>query len=637
MEIQMLESSHEICKLIMRVFIQLVDEENRTRILSNIIDDFEEMLINIPREERGASHLKIPPQLRRYLPRPTFLLLHWTYIITICMVSSVIFWHFSTPRGHVSYIDSLFLIVAATTQAGMSTINLSDLNTFQQCMLFFHIILGNPIVISAFVVHVRKRAFHTRFKKAAVEKEKTRHTTPGEQPSRGCIRDRPFTALRMTDSSHNYRLRIDPSLTTRQFERRGTVDRNAQFHSLSSEEREHLRCVEYQAVRLLSYVVPMYLIAWQLFGCIALGIYVAYRQPGPAINYDVRPWWAGVFYAVAGFSNVGMSLLDSSVIPFQRSVFFLLITGILVLAGNTAYPVILRTILWLALRLMPDNDQYTSWRETIDFILKYPRRVYTNLFPAAQTWWLFFILIMFNAIDWTGFEVLNRHNQIITTIPLGYRLLDGLFQSLSVRSSGFAVVPIGSMVVGVQALYIMMMYISAFPVVITMRNSNVYEERSLGIYAQDLKEGQREIDFHDPNAIRKTRMYFVRTQIQRQLGHDLWFVIACMILVVWIETDSYEKDPVNYSIFNIIFEVVSAYGCVGLSIGLPKKDYSFCGEWHTSGKLILCALMLRGRHRGLPVAIDKAIQLPGERQNLIEEEDHEIREARTRQASRVGV
>jgi Trk-type K+ transport system membrane component len=286
---------------------------------------------------------------------------------------------------------------------------------------------------------------------------------------------------------------------------------------------------------------------------------------------------------------------------------------------------------------MPDKDQYTSWRETIDFILKYPRRVYTNLFPAAQTWWLFFILIMFNAIDWTGFEVLNRHNQIITTIPLGYRLLDGLFQSLSVRSSGFAVVPIGSMVVGVQALYIMMMYISAFPVVITMRNSNVYEERSLGIYAQDLEEGQREIDFHDPNAIRKTRMYFVRTQIQRQLGHDLWFVIACMILVVWIETDSYEKDPVNYSIFNIIFEVVSAYGCVGLSIGLPKKDYSFCGEWHTSGKLILCALMLRGRHRGLPVAIDKAIQLPGERQNLIEEEDHEIREARTRQASRVGV
>jgi Trk-type K+ transport system membrane component len=62
--------------------------------------------------------------------------------------------------------------------------------------------------------------------------------------------------------------------------------------------------------------------------------------------------WAGVFYAVAGFNNVGMSLLDASVvnflssfssfllipleIPFQRSVFFLTIMGILMLAGNTA-------------------------------------------------------------------------------------------------------------------------------------------------------------------------------------------------------------------------------------------------------------------------------------------------------------
>jgi Trk-type K+ transport system membrane component len=289
------------------------------------------------------------------------------------------------------------------------------------------------------------------------------------------------------------------------------------------------------------------------------------------------------------------------------------------------------------LYLLPSNDRYRSWRETIDFILKYPRRVYTNLFPSAQSWWLFFILLILNAIDWTGFEVLIRNNSIATAIPMRYRVLDGLFQALAVRSSGFAVVPIGSLAVGLQALYIMMMYVSAFPVVITMRNSNIYEEKSLGIYAQDIKEHRRENEFHDSNSVRKTRMFFVRQQIQRQLEHDLWFVIACMILIVWIETDSYEKDPVTYSIFSIIFEVVSAYGCVGLSIGLPDQDYSFCGAWHAAGKLVLCALMLRGRHRGLPVAIDKAIQLPGERDGLIEEEHHEIREEGSRQTSRVGV
>ena len=47
--------------------------------------------------------------------------------------------------------------------------------------------------------------------------------------------------------------------------------------------------------------------------------------------------------------------------------------------------------------------------------------------------------------------------------------------------------------------------------------------------------------------------------------------------------------------------------------------------------------MLRGRHRGLPVAIDKAVRLPGESEEMIEERDHEIREARAREESHVTV
>ena len=33
---------------------------------------------------------------------------------------------------------------------------------------------------------------------------------------------------------------------------------------------------------------------------------------------------------------------------------------------------------------------------------------------------------------------------------------------------------------------------------------------------------------------------------------------------------------------------------------------------HPLSKLIICVVMLRGRHRGLPVAIDRAIMLPSE-------------------------
>jgi hypothetical protein len=59
---------------------------------------------------------------------------------------------------------------------------------------------------------------------------------------------------------------------------------------LLSEEREYLDCIEYQAVRLLSYVVPTYLIAWQLFGCVTIGAYMACNERVAAAANAVNPW-----------------------------------------------------------------------------------------------------------------------------------------------------------------------------------------------------------------------------------------------------------------------------------------------------------------------------------------------------------
>jgi hypothetical protein len=56
-----------------------------------------------------------------------------------------------------------------------------------------------------------------------------------------------------------------------------------------------------------------------------------------------------------------------------------------------------------------------------------------------------------------------------------------------------------------------------------------------------------------------------------------------------------------------------------------RNAYSFCGAWHTGSKLVLIAVMLRGRHRGLPVAIDKAVMLPDETLAWAEEEDAQMR------------
>lgn len=225
-------------------------------------------------------------------------------------------------------------------------------------------------------------------------------------------------------------------------------------------------------------------------------------------------------------------------------------------------------------------------------------------------------------------------------ISVGPRILDGLFQALCVRSGGFYIVSVSALQVGLQVLYVVMMYISVYPVVITMRNSNVYEERSLGIYADDpsaddgLDSSASFLGTRLPMANPHGRMYFIGQQLRAQLAYDLWWIVLAIIIISIVEAGNFTRDPVTYSVFNIIFETVSAYGCVGISTGLPNEAYSFSGGWHTLSKLVLCAVMIRGRHRGLPVAIDKAILLPGEHLSKAEDEDANLRFERTMSRAR---
>ena len=113
--------------------------------------------------------------------------------------------------------------------------------------------------------------------------------------------------------------------------------------------------------------------------------------------------------------------------------------------------------------------------------------------------------------------------------------------------------------------------------------------------------------------------------------------MLAIFLILICEGSKFHKNPVVFSVFNVIFETVSAYGCVGISVGIPYAAYSFSGAWDTLSKLILCAVMLRGRHRGLPVAIDKAVLLPSENHALAEEEDGLIKLAKAKTMSRARV
>ncbi|KAI3324897.1 TrkH-domain-containing protein [Xylariaceae sp. AK1471] len=732
--------------------------------------------------------------LRSLLPPLNFITIHYAYFIAVSLLASLVFWSSSNPRLTISYVDSLFLVISAMTEAGLNTVNLSQMTTWQQVLLWLLILIGSSIWVSIWTVLIRKHAFERHFEEIVKKERQRSHdrqntsltllpiaqrlkslgrsrnasaTAPSAQfllsespqlhhrggaailpisapanrrpvstivPQFTAPRENPENALlphpdsppnevisetgqeahqpmadgsvtgrdtiiyassttsehiafaeeplgRAVTSSMSHRQGVvqrhhsnaessSPTLTTAMVAEGGhylgthKVGRNAQFHGLTSEEREKLGGTEYRALRLLSVIVPVYFVSWQLFGSLALGAWIANNNPQPALDNAISPWWNGIFNGVSAFNNSGMSVLDLNMIPYGSSYFVLIVMGALILAGNTAYPIFLRLCIWCSLeilKLVSLPHDFVEWKATLEYILKYPRRVYTNLFPQRQTWWLVFMLFILNGTDWVAFEILNFGNPSLDGIPPGSRVIDGLFQALAVRSGGFYVVSIPTLYIGLQVLYVIMMYIAVYPVVITMRHSNVYEERSLGIYdsghgygddspsrplSRRRTEGNGEFlsrllhrtfsEWHGVGAVpnrhhaenddlNESRISFISHQIRGQLSHDLWWLVLAVLAIMTIETRHFLQDPVTFSVFNVVFEVVSAYGCVGISIGFPNEAYSFSGGLYPGSKLVLCAVMLRGRHRGLPVALDRAVRLPGSEMHRVEDEDHEIR------------
>lgn len=201
------------------------------------------------------------------------------------------------------------------------------------------------------------------------------------------------------------------------------------------------------------------------------------------------------------------------------------------------------------------------------------------------------------------------------SLPLGVRVIDGLFQSLAVRASGFAIVSISALAPSVQFLYVVMMYIAIYPVSMAIRSTNVYEEKSLGIYEEPPEEEEEEPNNLPPLLKRRDRIgKYVGWHLRRQLSNDLWWLVIGIWLICIIERGPL-MDDVNapwFNIFRIVFELVSAFGTIGLTLGIPTQNYSFSGALSPLSKLVVIVIMVRGRHRGLPLAIDRAVLLPHE-------------------------
>ncbi|KAL7322694.1 low affinity potassium transporter [Mucor circinelloides] len=422
-------------------------------------------------------------------------------------------------------------------------------------------------------------------------------------------------------------------------------------HELTKNERYRIGGTEYRALEMLARIVPIYYLGFIISFGFFFRIYVAastYAQEVLATSNPtgpVEPWFFSFFMSLSAFTNLGLNHLDASMAPFQNAPAPLILAILLILVGNTAFAILLRFIIWICYVLTPERK--VMRRETFRYLLDHPRRCYTTLFPSTQTWWLLIVLIVITLVELICFLALNYWLPVLAGISWGSRFLDGLFQSVATRNAGFSVVSLADLNPGAQLVYIIAMYISVYPVAISMRNSNIYQERALGIFRG---EDEEPVKFSDDDLaeapfiklkrhstmtsiaqgtkkLLKGPDFFVITQIQRQLTSDICWVITGIFCICVIEAESI-MSPSPVTIATVIYECVSAFGNVGASTGYPNTATSQAGQYRTLSKLVLIILMYRGRHRGLPASIDRSILLPSDALAEKEKED-EIRRRNT--------
>ncbi|KAI6163433.1 cation transport protein-domain-containing protein [Pisolithus thermaeus] len=390
---------------------------------------------------------------------------------------------------------------------------------------------------------------------------------------------------------------------------RATVGRNSAFRSLTSEQLEELGRVEYLASNVLLWLVAMYHVGVQIISFVVIAPYMSMSKwssdfKPPALQRPLAPAWFSLFQVVSAYTNTGMSLVDQSMVPFQTAypmIFFMIFCT---LAGNTAFV----SPTWVVTKIIPAGSRLS---ETLHFLLDHPRRCFIYLFPSHQTWFLLTGLFILNVSGWMCFLILDIGNSTVGSIPAGTRIVAGLFQAIAVRNAGFSIVPLSQLAPAVKVMYVIMMYISVYPISLSVLSTNVYEKQSLGNFPSndDDEENSRPIGSRVPIWSR-----YLGLHARRQLSSDMWWLSLGLFLICIIERHNLDNPNIQgwFNIFTIIFELVSAYCSVGLSLGVPNQNHSFSGSLRPLSKLVVALVMLLGRHSGLPVAIDRAVMLPSE-------------------------
>lgn len=294
-------------------------------------------------------------------------------------------------------------------------------------------------------------------------------------------------------------------------------------------------------VKLMKHVLGLILLI-ELFGGLILGTYFLkyFETPGEAFMH-------GFFTSISATTNGGFDITGNSLIPFQHDYFVQFIVMMLIILGAIGFPVLI---------------------EVKDFLLSKERKFSFSLFTKLTSV-TFFLLVIGGAIGIFAMEARFAFSGKSWHEVFFF----SLFQSTTTRSGGLATIDISQFTHTTILFMCMLMFIGASP-------SSVGGGIRTTTFALNLLAL-----FHFARGNKSVKI-FKRELHQADLMKSLIVTLMAVILV-FVSTLILTVTE-KHSLLELLFEVCSAFGTTGLSMGITP-------DLSTIGKSVIILLMFIGR------------------------------------------
>jgi trk system potassium uptake protein len=301
--------------------------------------------------------------------------------------------------------------------------------------------------------------------------------------------------------------------------------------------------------RLVSSVV-IFTFTAEIIGMLLL--YIRWSHTMPVRN----AWFHSIFHSISAFCNAGFSLNSDSMIAHKSDALINLTMCCLIIAGGIGFPVL--------------YDLAITFRNRKK---RLKLTVQTRVVLVTT-----FVLIVGGALI---FGILERHSPDVSA-SLNDRVLTALFQSVTCRTAGFNTVDIGALKSTTIMMAVFLMFFGASP----GSCGGGVKTTTLAILSGFVISRFKRSKY--VNIFRKT---IPLDTVNRSMA--LVVISALLICVTLFAILSHglltESSGLNQQIFlACLFETVSAFGTVGLSMGITS-------ELNTSGKLWIILMMIIGR------------------------------------------